>query len=160
MCTYCTGAIVTDEMQKAFESTVRLNEASKMETFTKSMLKVISCPRSYLHPENLDFLWRYVHGGVLLAHSLCFPLKILWSKMEVKYDNNEWLAEELMKEEIKKFIRDESFDDSNNQEVLEKLRAWLVAGLGHSRVIKDPAENRLFTLKAARRLDWRRKNRL
>ena len=65
-----------------------------------------------------------------------------------------------MEKLIKTFIRDDSFDDPINQEVLEKLRAWLVAGLGHSRVIKDPAENRLFTLKAARRLDWRRKNRL
>ena len=74
--------------------------------------------------------------------------------------SNEWLAGELMEKLIKTFIRDDSFDDPINQEVLEKLRAWLVAGLGHSRVIKDPAENRLFTLKAARRLDWRRKNRL
>ena len=66
MCTYCTGAIVTDEMQKAFESTVRANEASKMKTFTTSIGSVINCPGLYLHPENLDFLGRYVHGGVFL----------------------------------------------------------------------------------------------
>ena len=94
-----------------------------------------------------------------LAHSLYLPLRSLWGEMDDNH-SNEWLAGELMEKLIKTFIRDDSFDDPINQEVLEKLRAWLVAGLGHSRVIKDPAENRLFTLKAARRLDWRRKNRL
>ena len=76
-CAYVIGAIVSQAMNDAFQAMVKVDDASKMNAFVRGMLNVLQDPTMYLSGDSLSFLYRYVAGGIFLAHSRWLPRRSL-----------------------------------------------------------------------------------
>ena len=76
-------------------------------------------PLTFLHPENLAHLQRYMVAG-------CFGAHAIW--LSLRATNSQRVKHEIIMKSLKDFLRDDSWDYPQLQDLEKALENWVLAG--------------------------------
>ena len=144
---FVIGSIVTQSQIKAFNAMIDKTDVEKIKSFMYGISDILHSPSAYLSPESAAFLYRYVAGGVFLAHADWIPLRCVTAAKFDPGKTDSWITEYVIQKYIVKYIRDESFSDTANQSVVNALRDWIFQGLSKKKVIRDPSTLKCYTIR-------------